>query len=189
MCPLRRPDLENACTFATGCPAPRCSWRLRSGAGCRGGAVPALRTALAPHRRGPDNGAMPDLLPPDLADIERLALAAVEALPEPFLGHARTVALVVEDFPDEAVLDELGIEDGFELTGLYDGVPLTEKSVSNPYPQPDTVWLFRRPILDEWLERGDVPLDELVAHVVIHEFAHHFGWSDEQIEKIAPWRD
>jgi predicted Zn-dependent protease with MMP-like domain len=97
--------------------------------------------------------------------------------------------VIVEDFPSDDMLDDLGIEDPFGLTGLYDGVPLTEKSVSDPLPRPDAVWLFRRPILDEWIERGDQPLDHLVAHVVIHEFAHHFGWSDAQIERIAPWRD
>jgi predicted Zn-dependent protease with MMP-like domain len=130
-----------------------------------------------------------DPLPPSLDDIGRLARDAVEALPEPFLGHARAVALIVEEFPDDALLDELGIEDAYELTGLYDGVALTEKSLSQPEPRPDTVWLFRRPILDEWSERGDIGIATLVAHVVIHEFAHHFGWSDAEIERIAPWRD
>ena len=128
-------------------------------------------------------------MPPSLADLERLALAAIEALPQPFRTHAAEVALIVDDFASDEVLDDLGIEDPFGLTGLYDGVPLTEKSVSDPLPRPDTVWLFRRAILDEWIERGDEPLDHLVAHVVIHEFAHHFGWSDAQIERIAPWRD
>jgi predicted Zn-dependent protease with MMP-like domain len=131
----------------------------------------------------------PDPLPPSLDDIERLAQAAVAALPEPFLSHARAVALIVEDFPAEAILADLEIEDAFELTGLYDGVPLTEKSLSDPAPHPDTVWLFRRPILDEWAERGDIGIADLVGHVVIHEFAHHFGWSDAEIERIAPWRD
>jgi predicted Zn-dependent protease with MMP-like domain len=130
-----------------------------------------------------------DPLPPSLDDIERLALAAVAALPQPFRQHAAQVTLIVEEFPDEEVMDDLGIDDWFELTGLYDGVPLTEKSVTDPAPRPDTVRLFRRPILDEWAERGDVGIGELVSHVVVHEFAHHFGWSDDEIEKIAPWRD
>jgi predicted Zn-dependent protease with MMP-like domain len=130
-----------------------------------------------------------DALPPSLDDIDRLARAAVAALPEPLLTPARAVALLVEDFPSDQMLDDLDIDDAFELTGLYDGVPLTEKSVTNPEPRPDSVWLFRRPILDEWTERGDIGIAELVAHVVIHEFAHHFGWSDAEIEKIAPWRD
>lgn len=128
-----------------------------------------------------------DDLPPSLEEIERLAVAAVAAFPAPFAGPARAVALLVEDFASDAILDEMGIEDPFALSGLYDGIPLPEKSFADPGGRPDTVWLFRRAILDEWVERGDVGLADLVAHVVVHEFAHHFGWSDEQIAKIAPW--
>jgi hypothetical protein len=71
--------------------------------------------------------------------------------------------------------------------GLYDGVPLTEKSVSDQPQQPDAIWLFRRPILDEWADRGNVTLAELVSHVMVHELAHHFGWSDDDIARIDPW--
>jgi predicted Zn-dependent protease with MMP-like domain len=85
------------------------------------------------------------------------------------------------------VLEELGIEDAYELTGLYDGIPLTEKSVMDQATAPDVIWLFRRPILDEWVDRGNVGLGELVAHVMVHELAHHFGWSDEDIAAIDPW--
>ena len=92
-----------------------------------------------------------------------------------------------EDIADDDVLDELQIDDPLELTGLYDGIPLTEKSVSEPQHFPDTVWLFRRAILDEWVERGNVTLTELVAHVVVHELAHHFGWSDEDVARIDRW--
>jgi predicted Zn-dependent protease with MMP-like domain len=53
---------------------------------------------------------------------------------------------------------------------------------------PDTVWLFRRAILDEWAARGDVPLDRLIAHVLVHEIAHHFGMSDDDIAAIDDWR-
>jgi predicted Zn-dependent protease with MMP-like domain len=85
------------------------------------------------------------------------------------------------------MLDDLGVEDPFDLTGLYDGIPLTEKSVMDVVDRPDTIWLFRRPILDEWAERGDVTLGQLVAHVLVHELAHHFGWSDEEIAAIDRW--
>lgn len=130
-----------------------------------------------------------DALPPDLAEIERIARRTVESFPQPFRALAAEVALLVEEFARDEVLDSMGIADPFELTGLYDGVPLPEKSVSDPAPLPDTVWLFRRAILDEWVARGDITLGDLVAHVTIHEFAHHFGWSDEEIARIAPWRD
>ncbi|WP_092499544.1 metallopeptidase family protein [Meinhardsimonia xiamenensis] len=124
---------------------------------------------------------------PSLADIEAMAEAAVAALPEPFRAAARQVVLLVEDFPPTEILEEMGIDDPFELTGLYEGIPLTEKSVADQPYAPDTVRLFRRPILEEWIERGDVALDALVAHVVVHELAHHFGWSDEDIARIDRW--
>ena len=124
---------------------------------------------------------------PDLALIEQLAHEAVMNLPEPFRKAATMVLLRVEDFPPDDILDAMNIADPFELTGLYEGIPLTEKSVSDQPAGPDVIWLFRRPILDEWLERGDVSLGELVTHVTIHEFAHHFGWSDDDIAVVDPW--
>lgn len=125
--------------------------------------------------------------PPSLDEIAALAHAAREALPDPFRGPARTVAIRVEDFAADDVLTEMGIDDAFELTGLYDGIPLTERSVMDQPDRPDTIWLFRRPILDEWVEREEVTLAALVTHVLVHEFAHHFGWSDEDIAAIDPW--
>lgn len=113
--------------------------------------------------------------------------AAVDEFPEPFRKGAREVVIRVEDWPPEEFLRELGIGDPLELTGLYDGVPMTQKSFADPAPFPDTVWLFREPILAEWRDRGDVDLADLVAHVTVHEFAHHFGWSDEDIAVIDPW--
>lgn len=124
---------------------------------------------------------------PSLADIETLARAALEALPEEFLSPARLVAIRVEDFPDNDTLDEMRIESPFELTGIYDGVPLTERSVMDQPDRPDAIWLYRRPILDEWAERGNETLGHLVAHVLVHELAHHFGWSDEDIAAIDAW--
>jgi predicted Zn-dependent protease with MMP-like domain len=97
------------------------------------------------------------------------------------------MSLRIEDFAPEAFLDEMEIRDPFGLTGLYDGIPLTEKSVMDQPHGPDTIWLFRRPILDEWADRGDIALGALVAHVYVHELAHHFGWSDAEIADIDPW--
>jgi len=128
-----------------------------------------------------------DCIAPDIAHLERLARGAIVSLPEPFQAAAMAVVLRIEDFPTQEVIDALQIDDPFELTGLYDGIPLTEKSVMDQPTQPDTIWLFRRPILDEWLDRGDVSLAELVAHVLVHELAHHFGWSDDDIATIDPW--
>ena len=126
------------------------------------------------------------MLPPTLDEIEEIARRTVANLPEAFRDAAAIVAIVVADFAEDSVLDDLDMEP-FELTGLYDGTPLTQKSSFDQPEGPDTVWLFRRPILDEWAERGNVTLTELVAHVTIHEFAHHFGWSDADIARIDAW--
>lgn len=124
---------------------------------------------------------------PDLDAIENLARATMAELPPEFAGPAQGIVLRIADFAPEEMLDECGAQDPFELTGLYDGVPMTEKSVMDMMDRPDTIWLFRRPILDEWAERGDVTLGQLVAHVLVHELAHHFGWSDDQIAAIDRW--
>ena len=124
---------------------------------------------------------------PDAGEIEEMARAAIAALPAPYAAAAGAVALRVEDLASDRLVEELGLEDPFELTGLYDGVPLTEKSVSDQPSGPDTIWLFRRPILDEWIDRGDVALSDLVAHVLVHELAHHFGWSDDDIAAVDRW--
>lgn len=128
-----------------------------------------------------------DTVAPDAVLIERLARQAIADLPQGYREAAAAVALRVEDFAPDYLLTDLQIEDPFELTGLYDGIPLTEKSALDQPWQPDTIWLFRRPILDEWVDRETVPLGRLVAHVLVHELAHHFGWSDEEIGQIDPW--
>ena len=129
----------------------------------------------------------PDSIAASLALIEQLAHEAISTLPAPFREPATHIRLRIEDFPDDEMVEGLGLDDPFELTGLYDGIPLTEKSVSDQVTQPDVIWLFRRPILDEWAERGNVSIGDLVSHVVIHELAHHFGWSDDQIATIDRW--
>ena len=106
---------------------------------------------------------------------------AFDSLPARVRRACADLALRVEDFPPDDVLDEMGIEDPYELTGLYDGIALTERSVMHQPTRPDAVWLYRRPILEEWIDRGDVGLDRLVRHVLVHEIAHHLGWSDDDI--------
>ncbi len=127
-----------------------------------------------------------DQIAPSLDEMEELARQTVETLPAAFRDSARQVAIRVADFADDDTLAEMEME-AFELTGLYEGVPLTEKSNWDVPQGPDTVWLFRRPILDEWAERGNITIAELVTHVTIHEFAHHFGWSDDDIAAIDQW--
>jgi predicted Zn-dependent protease with MMP-like domain len=120
---------------------------------------------------------------PSLDDFAALAERAFDDLPEPFRGLAREAVIRVDDFADDAVLAEMEIADAFELTGLYQGVDLSRRSVFEATPPP-MIFLYRRPILDEWAERGDVTLEELVAHVLVHEIGHHFGLSDDDIDRI-----
>ncbi len=121
---------------------------------------------------------------PSLDDLAALAERAFAALPEDFRRLTGDVVFRVDDFPSEDVMDELGVEDAFDLTGLYSGVDLGRRSVFDPTPEPARIFLYRRPILDEWAERGDVTLAELVAHVLVHEIGHHFGLSDADIDAI-----
>jgi predicted Zn-dependent protease with MMP-like domain len=121
---------------------------------------------------------------PSLEDLAALASQAFAELPPRFRALAGEVVFRVDDFAADDVLDDLGLEDPFELTGLYQGVSLTHRSSFDPTPEPARVFLYRRPILDEWAERGDVTLGELVTHVLVHEIGHHFGLSDDDIDAI-----
>ena len=121
--------------------------------------------------------------PPSADEMEAVARRALEALPEPFAEHLKDVVLLIEDFADDETLDTMGIEEPFDLTGIYEGVPLTERSVDRSGDLPDRIRLFRRPILDEWAA-GDDTLEHLVVHVLVHEVGHHFGLSDEDMHAL-----
>ena len=126
---------------------------------------------------------------PSLDDIAAMARAALDTLDEPFRTHARAVAIKVEDFADDETLETMKIENPYELTGLYSGVALTLETHSAPADMPARVWLYRMPIIDEWAASGEITLEELVAHVVIHELGHHFGWSDEEMDVMNESED
>lgn len=132
---------------------------------------------------------MTDLTAPSLDDFERLAREAWAAMPSHFRDLAGDVLIRIEDFADDEILEQMGMEDPFELTGLYQGVDLTQRSISDPAPQAPIVFLYRRAILDEWIERGDVTLSDLVSHVLVHEIGHHFGLSDEAMDAILDQAD
>ena len=123
-------------------------------------------------------------LAPSADEIEALARAALARLPARFREHLDDVVLLVEEFADEELLAELGIEDPFDLTGVYEGTPLHEKSIEHSGRMPDRIRLFRAAILDEWIARGDESLEHLVAHVLVHEVGHHFGLSDEAMHAL-----
>ncbi|MBY8828616.1 metallopeptidase family protein [Hephaestia mangrovi] len=120
---------------------------------------------------------------PSAGDIEELARAAMAALPEIFRAHLGDVVLRVEEYADEETLAALGIDHPLDLSGLYHGRPVGEKSSMDSGALPDMITLYRRAILEEWIETG-VDLDALVTHVLIHEVGHHFGLSDDDMHRI-----
>ncbi len=120
---------------------------------------------------------------PTLVEVEELADLAWRRLPAEFRAMCGDVLIRIEDFPTEEVLDELKLESPFDLMGLYHGVSLDKKSVSDLPRGPDMVFLYRRPLLDVWAE-GTETLGHLVTHVLVHEIGHHFGLSDEDMAGI-----
>jgi predicted Zn-dependent protease with MMP-like domain len=120
---------------------------------------------------------------PDGAAIERLARKAVRQLPQMFRNYLTDVVIRVEEFADSETLRAVGLNDPWELTGLYQGRPLSEQSIWSTGDLPSIISLFRRPLLNEWRETG-VALEDLVTHVIVHEVGHHFGLSDDQMHAI-----
>jgi predicted Zn-dependent protease with MMP-like domain len=121
--------------------------------------------------------------PPSADDIADMAERALAAIPSRLAKHVRGVGISVEELPDDETLDDLGIESAWDLTGLYRGTPLTERSISDVALQPDLIFLYRQPILLEWIETGE-DLYRLVRNVLVHEVAHHFGFSDADIAAL-----
>ena len=120
---------------------------------------------------------------PDAAEIERLAEAAIARLPEMFRVQLKDVVLRVDEFADDEVLEAFGIEDPFEISGLYTGRSIDRQSSWASGELPPMIHLYRRPLLDEWVETG-VALEDLITHVIVHEIGHHFGFSDEDMHAI-----
>jgi predicted Zn-dependent protease with MMP-like domain len=121
--------------------------------------------------------------PPSAAEIEAMATRALAGLPRRFKDALGPIVIRVEDFPDEETERAMGLDSLFDLLGLYRGVALPHKSVSDPRPEIDMIYLYRRPMLDYWCETGE-DLYEIVRHVLIHEIGHHFGFSDDDMDRI-----
>jgi predicted Zn-dependent protease with MMP-like domain len=120
---------------------------------------------------------------PDTDTFLALAEAAISRLPDEFRVHLDGVTLRVEEFADRATLDDLGIDDRWDLTGLYHGQPMGEQSIWSTGELPPVITLYRQPLIAEWRETG-VELDDLITHVIVHEVGHHFGLSDDDMEAI-----
>ncbi len=121
--------------------------------------------------------------PPDSEAIANLAERALLEIPEALRRHVQGVGISVEEFADDETLDAMGIDSEWELTGLYSGTPIGQRSVGDIARPPDLIFLYRQPILLEWVENGE-DLARLVRNVMIHEIAHHFGFTEEEIEAL-----
>ena len=121
---------------------------------------------------------------PNLDEFDTLAAEAFRSLPAAFRALCGDVVIHVADFADDDTLADLEIGDPFELTGLYEGVDLTRRSLDDIASGPNHVHLYRQPILAEWIDNGETALGDLIRHVIVHEIGHHFGLSDEDMERI-----
>ncbi|HEX7968435.1 MAG TPA: metallopeptidase family protein [Stellaceae bacterium] len=122
-------------------------------------------------------------LPPSLGDLDALAERALATIPAELKRHLGRVVIRVVEFPDAETEEEMELDSPFDILGLYRGVALPRKSVSDVRAEPDLIFLYRRPLLDYWCETGE-DLYDLVRHVLIHEIGHHFGFSDEDMDRI-----
>lgn len=126
----------------------------------------------------------PGLRAPSLAEFEAVAAAAYATLPVRFRKLCDHVVIRVEDFPTEEVIEEMGLESPFDILGLFTGVGLPhDAAVADTGRLPNMVHLYRRPILDYWAEHEET-LGAIVTHVLVHEIGHHFGLSDDDMERI-----
>lgn len=125
----------------------------------------------------------PVLKPPTAADIEDMARDAFATIPERLARHTDGVVIRVDEFPDEETCRDMALESPFDILGLYRGVSIDHKSVTDAGGLPDMIFLYRRPILDYWVETRE-PLYDIVRHVLIHEIGHHFGFSDADMRRI-----
>jgi predicted Zn-dependent protease with MMP-like domain len=121
--------------------------------------------------------------PPSISDLEGIAQEALTAIPDALRRHLNDVVIRVEDFPDDETMEEMELESPFDLLGLYRGVNLLRRSVMGQSQDVDMIYIYRRPILDYWCEMEE-DLVRVVRHVLIHEIGHHFGFSDEDMERI-----
>ncbi|MBV7255584.1 metallopeptidase family protein [Pacificimonas sp. WHA3] len=119
---------------------------------------------------------------PTIDDIDRIARAAMTGLPPVFQRHLPGIVLRIEDFPSKAVMQDMELESPFDILGLYHGHEVG-RSVEVSGALPDTVYLYRRPLIDYWAEHEET-LEHLVSHVLIHEIGHHFGLSDDDMHGL-----
>lgn len=120
---------------------------------------------------------------PTLEEFETVAARAFDSIPAELRRHVQNVVVQIEDFPDEDTEREMNLESPFDILGLYRGIGLPFQSMTHPHPEPEMIFLYRRPILDYWCETGE-DLTHVIRHVLIHEIGHHFGFSDDDMDAL-----
>lgn len=125
---------------------------------------------------------------PTLAEIEDMARATLDRIPPPLRQQLTDLVIQVVDFPDDETIRALALNTPYDLLGMYSGVSLERKSVTAVPEDVDIIFLYRRPLLEYWIECGE-ELKNLVRHVLIHEIGHHFGFSDADMAAIEDSRD
>jgi predicted Zn-dependent protease with MMP-like domain len=123
------------------------------------------------------------IFPPTLEQVEAIARQQFDRIPEELRRHVEGVVIRIADFPDDETMDTMGLETPFDLLGLYHGVAIGNKSIFDPTPQVDMIFLYRRALLEYWCASGE-DLGHIIRHVIIHEIGHHFGLSDADMERI-----
>ena len=120
--------------------------------------------------------------------MQIMAEAAFAGLPAEFRSQLSDVVLEVQDFATPEQLESVDLDDRWQLSGLYQGEPLPDRSIWESGRMPPRIWLFREPLIAEWRATG-VKMEDLVRHVVVHEAGHHFGFSDEDMHRLEDQAD
>ncbi len=135
------------------------------------------------YKTRPRSPAWAELFSPSLEELEVLALEAYAHLPDDFRKLTGEIVIQVADFPEDEIVDDLSLETPFDLLGLFEGRGIAERWNPQTGEGPNRVTLYRRAILDYWSENEET-LGDIVTHVLIHEIGHHFGLSDEDMERM-----
>lgn len=125
---------------------------------------------------------------PTIEAFESLAIQAYSHLPEEFRALTKDLIIEVADFPTDDVFEDMALETPFDLLGIFEGMGLSERFSFELNETPNRIILYRRPILDYWSENEET-LGDIVTHVLIHEIGHHFGLSDDDLDRIEEIAD
>jgi len=120
---------------------------------------------------------------PGPEDFEGLADTAFATIPGELAAHVTDVVIRIEEFPDDEICRDMELRSPYDLLGLYHGLSMDLKSVSQTPENVDMIILYRRPILAYCQDTGE-EVAHAVRHVLIHEIGHHFGFSDADMERI-----